>query len=60
MYNGAFTVNGAYLPFISIASGSTITPFVTTPTTSASPFYSQVNSAITYAVDSLSISFINT
>lgn len=53
-----FAVNGNYLPFVSVAAGSTQNPFATTPTFTSSPFNSQRANTSTFAIDSLQIDFI--
>lgn len=55
-----FVVNGFTLPFVSVASGSSTTPFVTAPTSAFTPFNSQYVNAVTYAVDSVQVDFIET
>lgn len=47
-----YAANGKYLPFVSVAAGSTLNPFVTTPSFTASPFISQAGNTSTYGLDS--------
>lgn len=54
-----FTVNGTYLPFASVAVGTTSNPFVSTPT-AYTAFNSQNGSVSTFAIDSVQIDFVNT
>jgi hypothetical protein len=53
-----FVSGGRYLPFVSVASGSTDVPFLNVPTYTNSPFSSQSGNATGYALDSLQIEFI--
>jgi len=54
----SFSAANLYLPFVSVANGSTTLPFVTTPTYTSTPFSTQYASVSTYALDSLIIDFI--
>lgn len=53
-----WVANQAWLPFVSVASGSTSNPFAVSPSTMISPFYNQIGNAMTFALDSLQIDFI--
>lgn len=59
-FTDVFAPNQAALPFVSVAAGNTTFPFSTTPSYTASPFYSQAPNTINFAVDSLMIDFVET
>jgi hypothetical protein len=54
-----FVTNGTFLPFASVAVGSTTTPYVASPA-AYSPFATQRANIMTFAVDSVQVDFINT
>ncbi len=55
-----YTANSNLLPFASVCGGATPTPFSIAPYSTYSPFKSQRDSVMTYALDSLQIDFIET
>lgn len=57
-YTPTIVANSAYIPFASVALGSSTNPFVAIPTATFAPFFSQASSVITYAIDSVQIDFI--
>jgi len=59
--NGAWLANANYLPFIQVASVSSINPYNAAGfQTVAGPFSSQFGNIINYGVDYCRINFINT
>lgn len=55
---GGYAVNGSYLPFCTIAAGSSTLPYLAVPNYApAGPFVGQYGSISTYAVDLCSIDF---
>lgn len=58
--SSAFIANQNYLPFVSVASGSTEFPFNVGPAFTATAFNTQAANASTFAIDSLQIDFIET
>jgi hypothetical protein len=60
---GVFAVNSNFIPFCSIATGSTTNPFAAAPlysNTNNGPFQSQLGSIVNFAVDGLMIDYIET
>lgn len=59
--NGGYGVNSQILPTVSVASGSSTLPFAAAPSYApAGPFNASLSQMSSYAVDSVSIDFINT
>lgn len=56
--NATWGVNQNWLPFVSVANGSSTLPFAVAPYSLQSPFYNQRVNATTFAIDSLQIDFI--
>lgn len=50
-----FVANDNYLPFVSVAAGSTTLPFAAAPTHTQSPFSSQFANVSTFGLDSLQL-----
>jgi hypothetical protein len=60
-FNAGWAVNNNVLPFSSVASGSSTFPYAAAPSYNAvGPFNTQIGNAITYAIDSVQVDFINT
>jgi len=58
---GGYTANSNYLPFCTVAAGSSAFPFAAAPNYApAGPFNNANSSIMTYNVDSVTIDFINT
>lgn len=60
MNNPAFQQNNDYLPFVTVSAGNTTFPFAANPSYSNTAFNTQANNTSTFALDSLSIDYINT
>lgn len=60
-FSAAYSANFYSPPFITVPSGSTSAPFVAAPIYSpAGPFFGQLANVSKYAVDSLTVDFIET
>jgi len=59
-HNPSPGVNAGTLPFVSVANGNTDFPFAATPFYTASPFASQGPNTSTYAIDVVSLDFVET
>lgn len=60
MNSQVLTNNGDYLPFVSVAAGNTTFPFAAVPTYTNTAFSTQATNTSTFALDSLSVDYINT
>lgn len=57
----SFVANSDYLPFVQVASGSTVVPYANVPSyASAGPFENQFANVVTYAPDFLYVDYVNT
>lgn len=58
---GSYVSNGNYLPFVHIASGSSVTPYANLPANlTTGPFQSQYNNIVNFGIDYVRVKYINT